>query len=140
LFNGTPENWPAFQHHLVTEAENPTISWNQDITNYQPMEESEPFNFLERYFDLPDNMTNTLMNELADAKIIDLVQPASQLFKLNCLKTKLKNCLITNLAHDTDVSMPIVPINKDGQLVLSNWYITPSQTRKPTSKYFTNTS
>jgi hypothetical protein len=25
LFNGTPENWPAFQHHLLTEAENPTI-------------------------------------------------------------------------------------------------------------------
>jgi hypothetical protein len=25
---------------------NPTISWNQDITNYQPNENSEPFNFL----------------------------------------------------------------------------------------------
>jgi hypothetical protein len=36
-------------------------------------------------------MTNTLMNELADAKQTDLVQPASQLFKLHCLKTKLKN-------------------------------------------------
>jgi hypothetical protein len=36
LFEGTPENWPAFEHHLLTEAENPTISWNQDITNYQP--------------------------------------------------------------------------------------------------------
>jgi hypothetical protein len=36
LFDGTPENWPAFEHHLLTEAENPTISWNQDITNYQP--------------------------------------------------------------------------------------------------------
>jgi hypothetical protein len=48
LFDGTPENWPAFEHHLLTEAENPTISWNQDIKNYQPMDEnSEPFNFLE---------------------------------------------------------------------------------------------
>jgi hypothetical protein len=28
LFNRTPENWPAFEHHLLTEAENPTISWN----------------------------------------------------------------------------------------------------------------
>jgi hypothetical protein len=36
LFDGTPENWPAFKHHLLTEAENPTIIWNQDITNYQP--------------------------------------------------------------------------------------------------------
>jgi hypothetical protein len=47
LSDGTPENWPAFEHHLLTEAENPTISWNQDITNYQPIDEtSEPFNFL----------------------------------------------------------------------------------------------
>jgi hypothetical protein len=64
LFDGTPENWPAFEHHLLTEAENPTISWNQDITNYQPNENSEPFNFLERYFDLPDDMTNKLINDL----------------------------------------------------------------------------
>jgi hypothetical protein len=48
LFDGTPENWPAFENHLLTEAENPTISCNQDITNYQPNEDSEPFNFLGR--------------------------------------------------------------------------------------------
>jgi hypothetical protein len=83
LFDGTPENWPAFEHHLLTKAENPTISWNQDITNYQPNKNSEPFNFLERYFDLPDDMTTTLMNDLADTKQIDLVQPSSQLFKLH---------------------------------------------------------
>jgi hypothetical protein len=83
LFDGTPENWLAFEHHLLTEAENPTISWNQDITNYQPNENSEPFNFLERYFDLPDDMTNKLMNDLADAKQIYLIQQASQLFKLH---------------------------------------------------------
>jgi hypothetical protein len=58
----TPEKWPAFEHHILTEAENPTIRWNQEITNYQPTD------FLERYFDLPDNMTRTLMNDLADAK------------------------------------------------------------------------
>jgi hypothetical protein len=47
LFYGTPENWPAFEHHLVKEAKNPAISWSQDITNYQPTDEtSEPFNFL----------------------------------------------------------------------------------------------
>jgi hypothetical protein len=46
LFDGTTENWPAFEHHLLTKAENPTISWNQDITDYQPNENSEPFNFL----------------------------------------------------------------------------------------------
>jgi hypothetical protein len=36
LFDGTPDNWPEFEHHLLTEAENPTIRWNQKITNYQP--------------------------------------------------------------------------------------------------------
>jgi hypothetical protein len=116
LFDGTPEMWPAFEHHLLTEAEDPTISWNQEITNYQPTEDSEPFNFLERYFDLPDYMTYTLMNELADAKITDLVKPALQLFKLHCLKTKLKNCLTTDLAHGIDASMPIGLSNKDLQL------------------------
>jgi hypothetical protein len=50
LFDGTPENWPAFEHHLLPEVENPTIIWNQDITNYQPSNDSEPFNFLEIYF------------------------------------------------------------------------------------------
>jgi hypothetical protein len=98
-------------------SQNPTTSWNQDITNYQPTDgSSEPFNFLERYFDLPGSMANTLMNELADAKIIDLVSPASQLYKLHCLKTKLRNCLTTDLAHDIDTSMPIGLSNKDGQL------------------------
>jgi hypothetical protein len=117
LFDGTPENWPAFEHHLLTEAENPTISWNQDITNYQPTDEtSGPFNFLERYFDHPANMMNTLMNKLTDANIIDLVTLASQLYKLHCLKTKLKNCLTTDLAHDIEASMPIGIRNKYGRL------------------------
>jgi hypothetical protein len=103
LFDGTPENWPAFEHHhLPTEAENSTISWNQDITSYQPNKKSEPFNFVERYFDLPDDMTNKLMNDLVDAKQINLIQLSSQLLKLHCLKTKLKNCLTPDIAHDID--------------------------------------
>jgi hypothetical protein len=118
LFDGTPENWPGFEHHLLTKAENPTISWNQDITNYQPNENSKSFNFLERYFDIPDDMTNTLMNDLADAKQIDLVQPASQLFKLHCLKTKLKNCLTTDLAHDIYALMPPGLSHKEGRIYL----------------------
>jgi hypothetical protein len=91
LFDGTPEKWSAFEHHLLTESENPTIRWNQEITNYQPTDEtSEPINFLESHFDLPDNTTGKLMNELADAKIIDLISPASQLYKMHCLKKKTK--------------------------------------------------
>jgi hypothetical protein len=77
FFDGTPESWPAFEHHLLTEAENPTIRSNHELTNYQTSDEtSETFNFLERYFYLPDNMISTLMNNLADAKIIDLISPA----------------------------------------------------------------
>jgi hypothetical protein len=56
------------------------------------------------------------MNELADAKTINLISPASQLYKLHCLKTKLKNCLTTDLAHDIVASMPIGLSNKDGRI------------------------
>jgi hypothetical protein len=63
------------------------------MTNFQPNENSEPFKFLERYFDLKDDMTTKLMNDLKETKRIDLVQPSSQLFKLHWLKTKLKNCI-----------------------------------------------
>jgi hypothetical protein len=52
------------------------------------------------------------MNDLADATIIDLISPASQLYKLHCLKTKLKNCLTTDLVHDIKASIPIGIINK----------------------------
>jgi hypothetical protein len=61
-------------------------------------------------------MTTTLMNDLAKAKQIDLVQPSSQLFKLHCLKTKLKNCLTPDLAHDIDASMPPGLSHKDGRI------------------------
>jgi hypothetical protein len=105
------------RHSNLTEAYHPIISWNEDITNYQPTDEnSEPFNFLERYFDLPDNMTNTLMNDLADAKITDLITPASQIHKLHCLKAKLKNCLTKDLTHDIEASMPTGLSNKYGRL------------------------
>jgi hypothetical protein len=50
-------------------------------------------------------MMTTLMNDLAETKQIDLVQPSSQLFKLHCLKTKIKNCLTPDLTHDIDASM-----------------------------------
>jgi hypothetical protein len=56
------------------------------------------------------------MNKLHDAKIIDIVSPASQLYKLHCLRTKLKNCLTTNLTHDIEAYMPTGLSNKDGRL------------------------
>jgi hypothetical protein len=57
---------------------------------------------------------NMLMNELADAKQTDLVHPASQYFKVHCLKTKLKNCLTTDLVHDIDKYIPTVLSHKGG--------------------------
>jgi hypothetical protein len=59
-------------------------------------------------------MMTKLMNDLTDTKQIDLVQPSSQLFKLHCLKTKLKNCLTPDLTHDIDASMPPGLSHKDG--------------------------
>jgi hypothetical protein len=119
LFDGTPENWPAFEHHLLTESENPTIRWNQEITNFQLTDgTSEPFNFLEGYFDLPENMTCTLMDDLANAKKSTLYHRLhSCLYKLQCLKTKLKNCLTSDLAHDIGASTPIGLSNKDGHIL-----------------------
>jgi hypothetical protein len=38
LFDGKPESWPEFKHHLLTETENPTIGGNQDLTNFQLMD------------------------------------------------------------------------------------------------------
>jgi hypothetical protein len=102
LFDGTPENWPEFEHHLLTEAESPTIGWNHHLTHFQPNEEHEPFNFLERYFDLPDDMIQILNEDLAEAKQIDLVSINSKIYKLHCLKTKLKNCFTTDIALDIE--------------------------------------
>jgi hypothetical protein len=117
LFDRTPENWPEFEHHLLTEAENPTIRCNQEITNFQPMGgTSKSFNFLEGYFDLPENMTCALLDDLEKAKQLDLVTPASQLYKLHCLKTKLKNCLTPDLAHYIEIPMPLGFSNKDGRI------------------------
>jgi hypothetical protein len=114
LFDDTPETWPEFKHHLMTEAENPTIRWNQEITNFQPIDgTSKLFNFLEGYFDLPENMTLALLDDLKDVKQLDLVTPDSQLYKVHCLKRKLKNCLIPDLAHDIKTSMPLDLSNKD---------------------------
>jgi hypothetical protein len=78
LFDRTPESWPVFEHHLLTEAENPTIRWNQEITNFQPTYgTSTPFNFLEGYFDLHEQMTGTVMDVLENEKIEKLWDSSS---------------------------------------------------------------
>jgi hypothetical protein len=116
LFDGTPENWPIFEHHLLTEAENPTITWNHNITHFQPDNEEKPLNFLERYFDLPEDISLELELDLANDTIAGIAQVNSKLYKLHCLKTKLKNCLTPDLALDIDTSMPPGLPNNDGRL------------------------
>jgi hypothetical protein len=56
------------------------------------------------------------MDDLADAKIVDIISQASQLYKVHFLKTKLKNCLTSDLAHDIKAYMPLGLSNKDGRI------------------------
>jgi hypothetical protein len=77
---------------------------------------SKPFNFLQGYFYLPENMALALLDDLKNAKQLDLVTQASHLYKLHCLKTKLKNRLTRDLAHDIETSMPLGISNKDGRI------------------------
>jgi hypothetical protein len=116
LFDGTPENNPIFEHHLLTESENPTITWNHNITPFQPDNEEKPLNFLERYFDLPEDISLKLELDLVNDTIANTAQVNSKLYKLHCLKTKLKNCLTPDLALVIDRSMPPGLPNKDGRL------------------------
>jgi hypothetical protein len=116
LFDGTPENWPIFDNHLLTEAENPTISWKQHITHFQPDEEEKPLNFLEKYFDLPENISRKLQLDLDTDRVADIMQVNSKLYKIHYLKTKLKNCLTHDLALDINTSMPPGISNKNGHL------------------------
>jgi hypothetical protein len=61
LFDGKPENWPEFEHHLLNEDENPIIGWNQELVNFKLMDTpTKPFNFLEGYFDIPETMIGAL--------------------------------------------------------------------------------
>jgi hypothetical protein len=61
-------------------------------------------------------MTGTLMDDLENAKQMDLVTPGSQLYKLHCLKTKLKNFPTPDLAHDIEASLPLGLSNKYGRI------------------------
>jgi hypothetical protein len=77
---------------------------------------TKPFNFIEGYFYIPKTMIGELQEDLQRAKKEDLVKSVSQLYRLNSLKTKLKNCLTLGLARDIETSMPTGPSNKDGRI------------------------
>jgi hypothetical protein len=113
LFDRKPENWTEFEHHLLTETENPTIVWNQELTNFHLMDETtKKISFLEGYSNIPETTIGALWDDLQHAKQIELVRPASQLYKIHFLKTRLKNCLTPDLTHDIEASMPTDLINK----------------------------
>jgi hypothetical protein len=69
---------------------------------------------LEGYFVIPETMIGALQDDLQRAKQEDLAKPASRLYILHSLKTKLKNCLTLDLAGDIETSMPTGLSNKDG--------------------------
>jgi hypothetical protein len=140
LFDRTPENWPVFDHHLLTEAENPTITWNQNIAHFQPDNEENPLNFLERYLDLPEDISSKLELDLDNDTISDITQINSKMYKLHCLKTKLKNCLTPDLALNIDTSMsPGLP-NKEGRLFFVKLVLHIFRPRKRINESFMNTS
>jgi hypothetical protein len=58
-------------------------------------------------------MIGVLQDDLQNARQIDLVTPGSQLYKLHCLKTRLKNCLTPDLVEK---SMPTGLSNKYGRI------------------------
>jgi hypothetical protein len=92
LFDGQTKNWPVFEDHLVKEAENPTIGWNKDIIGFQIMGQCPVINLLETYFDLPPNIITRLQGDLKDTKQEDLSNMDTKYYKLNAIKTKLRNC------------------------------------------------
>jgi hypothetical protein len=116
LLASIPETWPIFEHHLLTEAEKPTFAWNHHIKHFQPDEEEKPINFLERSFDLPEDISQKLQLDLATDRMANIMQVNSKLYKLHRLKTKLKNCLTPDLSLDINTSMPPRISNKDGRL------------------------
>jgi hypothetical protein len=61
IFDGKPKNWPAFENHLLNEAENPTTGWNHKLIHFQLMDTTtQPFNFLKGYFNTPETMIDVL--------------------------------------------------------------------------------
>jgi hypothetical protein len=56
IFDGKPEKWQTFENHLIREVKKMTIGWSKDILSFKIMGQDPPINFLERYFDIPENM------------------------------------------------------------------------------------
>jgi hypothetical protein len=100
LFDRKPENWPTFL--------------SNDILNFEVM--GEDINFLESYFDIPENIVSALGNYLKNTKTDDICWIDTKLYKLNALKTKLRNYLAPAFGNDIEESLPEVTIKKYGRM------------------------
>jgi hypothetical protein len=77
---------------------------------------TKSFNFLEGYFNIPETMLGALQDDPQRAKQEDLMKPASQLYRLHSLETKLKNRLTSDLIRNIETSMPNSLSNKYGRI------------------------
>jgi hypothetical protein len=121
LFDGKPENWPAFESHLLNEAGNLTIGWSCELLNFQLIDQTtKTFNFMEGYFNILDSMIDAMKDDLERTKAEDLQKQTLQLYRLYSLKIKLKNCLTPDLARDIETSMPDEVSNTYGRIFIIN--------------------
>jgi hypothetical protein len=87
---------------------------DKDILSFKIMGQAKhPINFLETYFEIPENRTELRTEGLKNTKEDDINNFDSKLFKLKTPK-KLCNCLTLEFGRVIDTSMPEGIINKDG--------------------------
>jgi hypothetical protein len=100
---------------------------------------TKTFNFIEGYFNFPDNMKDALKDNLERMKAEDLQKQTSQLYRLFSLKNKLKKCLTSDLACDIKASIPDGVSNKDGRIfftkIVSNTFSDKEAHKHITTRY-----
>jgi hypothetical protein len=94
----------------------PTIRWSKGILIFKVRRQDPQINFLQRYFDIPDIMVSALNDNLKDSKTDVISQIDTKLYKLNALKTKLRNCPTPDFGDDIKEVMPEGTSNKYGRI------------------------
>jgi hypothetical protein len=70
LFDGNPEKWPTFENHLIRETKNAIIEWSKDIFSFKITGQDPSLNFLESWFDIPENMIELLIEDIKNMKLV----------------------------------------------------------------------
>jgi hypothetical protein len=115
IFDGKPENWQAFEYHLVKESGNPTISWSNTILGFQIMGQCPVITLLKTFY-IPPNMISGLQDDLKDTKEGDLGSMNTKLYKLKALNTKLPNCLTHSFGNPIEEPIPLDISNSNGRI------------------------